>query len=281
LSPKYPQLPLEIIDSIQQAAQEIKEIDRIVLYGSRVRGECRDNSDIDLAIKGVLSPSQMGKLREKLERLPVPQKFDLLPIDQVENSALLEQIRQRGVTIYPVFAMPFYRHPWPNGFFPENATRLILGSTPPPRFCTGKLKEGDTNFFYGSKNNRLWPMLISDNETPEEFLKKHQTAMADMILRFARPDEKANDDGMLILDTLEVRQLLLAHPTIEQIGCTSQKVFELFCKEIKRVGIEFIGTGKSRFQLGDRNIDVQTLPSPSPRNSKKNPLEAYKAFLGE
>ncbi|MGE4295342.1 MAG: nucleotidyltransferase domain-containing protein [Campylobacterales bacterium] len=285
MSLQHPQLPLEIIHRIQQAAQETKEIDRIVLYGSRARGECRDNSDIDLAVKGALSPLQLGTFREKLEKLPVPQKFDLLLHDQVENGALLEKIRQDGVTIYPIFATPFYHHPWPNGFFPPNAARLVLGSTPPPRFCAGKTEKGDVNFFYGSKDNRLWPMLLSDSETPEEFLEKHRTAMADMVLRFARSDENANDDGMLILDTLEVRQLLRAHPTIEQIGCTSQKVFDLLRKEINRFGIEFTGYNETktrcRFQLDGRWIDVWILPSPSPRNSKKDPREAYKAFLGE
>ena len=49
-------------------------------------------------------------------------------------------------------------HPYPP-FIPENATKLIVGTLPPPRFTTGELKEGDVDFCYGSRDGQLWTIL--------------------------------------------------------------------------------------------------------------------------
>jgi len=49
-------------------------------------------------------------------------------------------------------------HPYPP-FIPETATKLIVGTLPPPRFTSGELKEGDVNFCYGSRDGQLWPIL--------------------------------------------------------------------------------------------------------------------------
>jgi G:T/U-mismatch repair DNA glycosylase len=54
--------------------------------------------------------------------------------------------------------MFFHKHPYPP-YFPENATKLIVGTLPPPRFTTGFLKQEDVNFCYGSRDGLLWPVL--------------------------------------------------------------------------------------------------------------------------
>lgn len=51
--------------------------------------------------------------------------------------------------------MWFHKHPYPP-FIPETATRLIVGTLPPPRFSTGNLNAQDVDFCYGSSNGMLW-----------------------------------------------------------------------------------------------------------------------------
>ncbi|TDI73724.1 MAG: uracil-DNA glycosylase family protein, partial [Bacteroidetes bacterium] len=54
--------------------------------------------------------------------------------------------------------MFLHSHPY-SPFIPENATKLIVGTLPPPRFTTGDLKVGDVDFCYGSRDGYLWPIL--------------------------------------------------------------------------------------------------------------------------
>ena len=49
-------------------------------------------------------------------------------------------------------------HPYEPFLFP-GATKLIVGTLPPPRFTTGELRKNDVDFCYGSCNGMLWPIL--------------------------------------------------------------------------------------------------------------------------
>mgnify|MGYP000926472591 FL=1 len=54
--------------------------------------------------------------------------------------------------------MIFHKHPYPP-FIPENTTKLIVGTLPPPRFSKGQLKKDDVDFCYGSIDGQLWKIL--------------------------------------------------------------------------------------------------------------------------
>jgi len=54
--------------------------------------------------------------------------------------------------------MILHKHPY-TPFIPKNATKLIVGTLPPPRFSVGNLKKGDVNFCYGSIDGQLWKIL--------------------------------------------------------------------------------------------------------------------------
>ncbi len=73
--------------------------ERLVLFGSRARGDNRPRSDIDLAVFG-LSAGQAGLLRLALEELPTLLQFDLVCVNAATSPALLENIRTDGVIIY-------------------------------------------------------------------------------------------------------------------------------------------------------------------------------------
>ena len=51
-----------------------------------------------------------------------------------------------------------HKHPY-KPFIPENATKLIVGTLPPPRFSKGIFKKGDVDFCYGSIDGQLWKIL--------------------------------------------------------------------------------------------------------------------------
>jgi DNA polymerase, beta domain protein region len=70
LSEKYFQL---IVETRKQA-----DIDRAVVFGSRAKGNWRENSDIDIAVFG--ASANVGSLVAQLDELPMPYKFDIVII---------------------------------------------------------------------------------------------------------------------------------------------------------------------------------------------------------
>lgn len=103
-------------------------------------------------------------------------------------------------------------------YFPEGATKLIVGTLPPPRFTVGQFKEGDVNFCYGSISGLLWPVLDKifdlklDFETTETaieqrkaFLKSRGIGICDIVASCRRTKVDASDLGM---EKIELRDLI-------------------------------------------------------------------------
>ena len=72
---------------------------RVVLYGSRARGDNRPRSDIDLAVFG-MPEARRGDFWAALEELPTLLKFDVAYILPGADAAFLQAIEREGVTLY-------------------------------------------------------------------------------------------------------------------------------------------------------------------------------------
>lgn len=72
---------------------------RLVLFGSRARGDNRYNSDIDLAVYGMPQENQ-GPFWMDCEELPTLLKFDIVHIQEGMNPAFLQNIQRDGVILY-------------------------------------------------------------------------------------------------------------------------------------------------------------------------------------
>ncbi len=120
-------------------------------------------------------------------------------------------------------------HPYPP-YIPDGATKLIVGTLPPPRFTTGELKEGDVDFCYGSRDGQLWIILdrIFDLhlkfETSKEaadqrknFLKKRGIGICDMVASAKREKVNATDIGMQEVKLRDLISILKDHPTIHTL----------------------------------------------------------------
>lgn len=85
-------LKVEIIDLALQC-----QLDRVILFGSRSRGDNRERSDIDLAIQG---GDTVAFAASADEDIPTLLMFDVVDLDKPVQSELLEEIRRDGVVIY-------------------------------------------------------------------------------------------------------------------------------------------------------------------------------------
>lgn len=54
----------------------------------------------------------------------------------------------------------YSNHPY-EPYIVDDATKIIIGSMPPYRFCieNGKIYDDDVNFFYGSNRNNFWKLV--------------------------------------------------------------------------------------------------------------------------
>lgn len=68
---------------------------RLVLFGSRARGDNRPGSDIDLAVYG-MPHKERGAFWVEAEELPTLLKLDILHMDAVEDAALRANIEREG-----------------------------------------------------------------------------------------------------------------------------------------------------------------------------------------
>ena len=71
---------------------------RLVLYGSRARGDNRENSDIDLAVYG-MPKDHRAEFSMDCEELPTLLKFDIVHIRDDLNPRFLENIKRDGVVL--------------------------------------------------------------------------------------------------------------------------------------------------------------------------------------
>lgn len=72
-------------------------INRVILFGSRARGDNRDRSDIDIAVSG---GNVIGFALDSEEAIDTLLMFDVVNLDGYVQPDLLEEIEKEGIAIY-------------------------------------------------------------------------------------------------------------------------------------------------------------------------------------
>ena len=74
-------------------------VKKIILYGSRARGDYRQGSDIDIAIDAPdMTSREFSQIWNAVDDLPIIYTFDILHLQALTNEPLLKAIRQEGVS---------------------------------------------------------------------------------------------------------------------------------------------------------------------------------------
>ncbi len=91
----------ERIKQIRDVIAMFSEIDRVVIYGSRAKGNYKPASDIDLSVYGkAVTRQTIISLSVKLDELDLPWTFDILDYKSLENADLKEHIDRIGQVFY-------------------------------------------------------------------------------------------------------------------------------------------------------------------------------------
>ncbi|MCK4563836.1 MAG: nucleotidyltransferase domain-containing protein [Verrucomicrobia bacterium] len=90
------------IELIRSAIEAHSEIEEVVVFGSRARGNHKNGSDVDLAVKGNrVSLRTISRLGTQLnEELPLPYQFDVIDYASIDTRALTEHIDSFGKVLF-------------------------------------------------------------------------------------------------------------------------------------------------------------------------------------
>ena len=193
-----------------------------------------------------------------------------------------------------------HRHPYPP-FIPKSATKLIVGTLPPPRFSQGLIKLGDVEFCYGSRDGLLWPtldrifnlkLLYENTEQAinqrKLFLQDRGIGICDIVESCERIKIDATDLGMQQIVLRDLMGVLDQHTHINELiftGGNSKNGPEyLFRRHLKGYGksLELVTNDIPRIHKfytnkDQREITTVSLTAPSgSANRAIGAMEEYK-----
>jgi G:T/U-mismatch repair DNA glycosylase len=160
--------------------------------------------------------------------------------------------------------MFIHKHPY-KPFIPEGATKLIVGTLPPPRFSMGTLKKGDVDFCYGSIDGQLWKILdeiFGLNllfETTElaikqrkRFLVENNLGICDIVESCERLKMDASDLGMTTIILRDLLFYININPAVNTLLLTGGS---------SKNGPEY----HLRRQLKEKNITLKLISAETPK----------------
>lgn len=193
----------------------------------------------------------------------------------------------------------FHEHPYAP-FIPNLATKLIVGTIPPPRFSTGTLYQEDVDFCYGSKYGLLWPIfndifslnLLFENSHEainqrKMFLNEIGVGICDMVANCKRDKIDASDLGMKDIQLRDLLQILRKNTNITTLlfmGGNSKNGPEyLFRSHLRSHGLKMFAVSKTRpkihqFSFDNRIIKTVSLISPSSAANRSIGGDPYYKF---
>jgi predicted nucleotidyltransferase len=88
------------INQIISVFLQYPQIHKVLLYGSRAKGNYRNGSDIDLTLIGDVRYSQLSSIEDKIDDLLLPYSFDISIFSDIDNLDLINSINRIGVVFY-------------------------------------------------------------------------------------------------------------------------------------------------------------------------------------
>lgn len=91
----------ETISKINAVFEKIPEVHKVIIYGSRAKGNYRIGSDIDLTLKGAnLTSNILSKIVDEIDELNTPYLFDISIFEKLNAPDLEEHINRVGQIFY-------------------------------------------------------------------------------------------------------------------------------------------------------------------------------------
>jgi len=89
-----------VVEEIYSIFKKYPVVKKVVLYGSRAKGNYREGSDVDLTLFGKGLDGVLSKINNDLDDSYLPYKFDVSIFDELSDPDFIDHIRRVGVTFY-------------------------------------------------------------------------------------------------------------------------------------------------------------------------------------
>ena len=89
------------IAEIKKIFAKFPLVEKVIIYGSRAKGNFRSGSDIDLTLFGEgLNSDILLQINREFDESFLPYKFDLSIFAQLENQDFIDHIKRVGIIFY-------------------------------------------------------------------------------------------------------------------------------------------------------------------------------------
>ena len=80
---------------------QCKNLERVILYGSRAKGNYKKFSDVDITLEGDnLTLADLFRIQDLLYESDLPYMFDVSIFSKISNPDLTDHIRRKGIVIW-------------------------------------------------------------------------------------------------------------------------------------------------------------------------------------
>ncbi len=91
------------INALHSVFKKYPEIERVIIYGSRAKGNYREGSDIDLTLVGnQLTTDHILRISTDIDDLNLPYLFDLSIYHKLDSVSLKQHIERVGKAFFPL-----------------------------------------------------------------------------------------------------------------------------------------------------------------------------------
>lgn len=80
---------------------KFKNLEKVILYGSRAKGNYKKFSDVDITLEGDnLTLADLFQIQDLLYESDLPYMYDVSILKKITNPDLVDHIRRRGIVIW-------------------------------------------------------------------------------------------------------------------------------------------------------------------------------------
>ena len=88
-------------DEMTAIFSKCKNLEKVILYGSRAKGNYKKFSDVDITLEGDnLTLADLFQIQDLLYESDLPYMYDVSVFSSITNSDLIDHIKRRGIVIW-------------------------------------------------------------------------------------------------------------------------------------------------------------------------------------